>query len=79
MYRWNVSVPFRFVGPVIVAVSFGSQFCAVARPTLPTTTTSSFSSRHADGVEASVFGRSPLYEATQWYVPGASGVKLTGP
>ena len=36
-YSVNVSVPFRLASPVSVAVSFGTQLCAVVKPELPVT------------------------------------------
>src|SRR5437773_6831034 len=68
---------------LIVAVSFGYQPCCVLISVgIVRTTTSSFGSAPQTESLAGVgfvLGESPLYVATQWYVPGASGVKLTGP
>ena len=62
------------------------DFCADGRPRRSRLVTSpglafltvvvSFSSEHADGPALFVFGRSPLYSATQTYFPAAFGVKL---
>jgi len=82
-YRVRVKEPLSALPPaeVIVAESFGSQFCAVVTPVVSVTTTVSVPevSGHAVGPVPFVFGESPLYDATKVYVPTAVGVNAPEP
>ena len=68
-YSVSVRLPPSALPPpeVMVAESFGSQFCAVVTPVVSETRTVSVPvvSGHAVGPVPFVFGESPLYEATK--------------
>jgi hypothetical protein len=82
-YAWKRTLPARFppCGALTVAESFGMNDCAVDidDATDVTVTSSAVSLQLVLWSVPFVFGESPLYTATQWYVPIAVGVKLTGP